>query len=239
VNCAAFTAVDKAETEKEACFRLNAKAPGILADCCQGTGTRMIHISTDYVFDGNSPTPYREDHPTRPQGVYGFSKREGELACLGNPDTIIIRTAWLYSSFGHNFVRTMIRLGQEKDQIYVVYDQVGTPTYAGDLAEVILKIIQQADADKSRWKPGIYHFSDEGVCSWYDFALAIHQVYGIKSRVIPVESADFVTLAKRPAYSVLNKSKIREAFNLTIPHWLESLKKCIEIIKSTDEYGKQ
>jgi dTDP-4-dehydrorhamnose reductase len=239
INCAAFTAVDKAEVEKEACFRLNGKAPGILAAGCQTSGTRLIHISTDYVFDGNSPTPYREDHPTFPQGVYGASKREGEQACLKNPETVIIRTSWLYSSFGHNFVRTMIRLGQEKDQIHVVYDQVGTPTYARDLAEAILTIIRLTGKDPERWHPGIYHFSDEGVCSWYDFALAIHQLYGIKSTVIPVESSCFITLARRPAFSVLNKSKIKETFNLTIPHWLDSLKKCIEIIKSTDTYGKK
>jgi dTDP-4-dehydrorhamnose reductase len=233
IHCAAYTGVDKAEQDQESCFQLNAAAPGIMAAACKNFSARLVHISTDYVFDGTSSIPYTEDHPANPQGVYGLSKRDGELACLENPETVIIRTSWLYSSFGHNFVKTMIRLGGEKDQLNVVFDQVGTPTYAGDLASAILAIISQAADDPRKWRPGIYHYSNEGVCSWYDFALAIHNLAGIKCSIIPVETKDFITLAKRPGYSVLNKSKIKSTFNLTIPYWLESLKKCITIIKST------
>jgi dTDP-4-dehydrorhamnose reductase len=233
VHCAAYTAVDKAEQDQEACFRLNALAPGIISEACRRISAKMIHISTDYVFDGTSSVPYAENHPTNPQGVYGLSKREGELACMKNQETVIIRTSWLYSSFGHNFVKTMMRLGRERDQLNVVFDQIGSPTYAGDLAEAILLVISQAIPDSGRWIPGIYHFSDEGVCSWYDFALAILDKSGIHCRVNPVESKDFITLAKRPAYSVLNKYKIKTTYNLIIPHWLESLTKCTEIIKSS------
>jgi dTDP-4-dehydrorhamnose reductase len=233
IHCAAYTGVDKAEQEKEACFRLNALAPSIISAACKNVSARMIHISTDYVFDGTAGIPYTEDHPTNPQGVYGLSKRDGELACLENPETVIIRTSWLYSSFGLNFLKTIIQLGREKDQLNVVYDQVGTPTYAGDLASAILTIIFQTIRDPGGWKPGIYHYSNEGVCSWYDFALAILEKSGIKCRVNPVETKDFVTLARRPGYSVLNKSKIKKTYGLTIPHWQESLRKCIDIIKSS------
>jgi dTDP-4-dehydrorhamnose reductase len=233
IHCAAYTGVDKAELDKETCFRLNALAPGIMAAACKNFSARLIHISTDYVFDGTAGIPYTEDHPANPQGVYGLSKRDGELACQENPETVIIRTSWLYSSFGQNFVKTMIRLGRERDHLNVVYDQVGTPTYASDLASAILSIISQTIIDPGKWTPGIYHYSNEGVCSWYDFALAIHELSGIKCSVNPVETKDFVTLAKRPGYSVLNKSKIKSTYNLIIPYWLESLKKCIEIIKSS------
>jgi len=231
INCAAYTAVDKAEQDKELCFRLNAGAPAILAAACGRSGSGLIHISTDYVFDGTSSVPYKEDDPVNPQGNYGASKREGELACLENPDTLIIRTSWLYSSFGHNFVKTILRLGRDKDQLNVVFDQVGTPTYAADLASAIMAIISQSAEEHGEWKPGIYHYSNEGVCSWYDFALAILRTGGIKCRVYPVESKDFVTLAKRPGYSVLNKSKIKNSFHLTIPHWQDSLERCMRKLK--------
>jgi dTDP-4-dehydrorhamnose reductase len=233
IHCAAYTGVDKAEQDQESCFLLNAVAPGIMAIACKNFSARLVHISTDYVFDGTSAIPYTEDHPANPQGVYGLSKRDGELACLENPDSVIIRTSWLYSSFGQNFVKTMIRLGREKDHLNVVYDQVGTPTYAGDLASAILSIITKTIIDPQMWIPGIYHYSNEGVCSWYDFALTIHNFSGINCIVNPVETKDFVTLAKRPGYSVLNKTKIKSTFNLTIPYWMESLKKCIEIIISS------
>ena len=173
INCAAFTAVDKAEQEKEACFRLNSLAPAILADACLATGARLIHFSSDYVFDGTSSVPYTESDPVNPMGVYGLSKREGELACLRNPGALIIRTSWLYSSFGHNFVKTIVRLGKERDHLNVVFDQVGTPTYAGDLARAVLDIIHLSAGDREHWKPGIYHYSNEGVASWFDFAWEI------------------------------------------------------------------
>jgi dTDP-4-dehydrorhamnose reductase len=233
IHCAAYTGVDKAEQDKESCFRLNAVAPGIMADACKNFSSRLVHISTDYVFDGTASIPYTEDHPANPQGVYGLSKRDGELACMENPESVIIRTSWLYSSFGQNFVKTMIRLGNEREHLNVVCDQVGTPTYARDLASAILTIISQTISDPKKWNPGIYHYSNEGVCSWYDFAMAIHEISGIKCRINPVETKDFLTLAKRPGYSVLNKSKIKSTFNLSIPYWQESLKKCIEIIKSS------
>jgi dTDP-4-dehydrorhamnose reductase len=233
IHCAAYTGVDKAEQDKEACFRLNALAPGIVAAACKDFSARMIHISTDYVFDGTASVPYTEDHPTNPQSIYGLSKRDGELACMKNPETVIVRTSWLYSSFGQNFVKTMIRLGHEKEHLNVVRDQVGTPTYARDLASVILSIISQSSVDPGKWKAGIYHYSNEGVCNWFDFALAIHELAGINCSIHPIETKDFVTLAKRPVYSVLNKSRIKSTYNLTIPHWLESLKKCMDIIKSS------
>ena len=227
INCAAYTAVDRAEQDPEAAMELNARAPLLLARRCLHSGTRLIHISTDYVFDGSHSTPYTEDDPVSPLGVYGRTKREGEVNCLVNPETIIIRTSWLYSRFGSNFVRTMLRLGNEKEHLKVVFDQTGTPTCAEDLAGAILRIIANADADPASWKPGIYHYSNEGVCSWYDFALAIHRFAGISCAVEPVESKDFVTLAARPHFSVLNKSKIKMVYGLKIPYWLDSLEKTV------------
>jgi len=231
VNCAAYTAVDKAEQDQEACYSLNAVAPGIIAGNCRHFSARFIQLSTDYVFDGTHCTPYSEDDPVNPQGVYGVTKREGELSCLADPEVIIIRTSWLYSTFGNNFVKTMLRLGREKDQLNVVFDQVGTPTYAADLAAAVLKIISLSADNRECWKPGIYHYSNEGACSWYDFANVIHHLAGIGCKLFPVETKDFVTLAKRPAYSVLNKSRIKETFGLTIPWWMDSLNVCMQSIK--------
>ncbi len=227
VNCAAYTAVDRAEQEPEAAMELNARAPLLLARRCLLSGTRLIHISTDYVFDGSHSTPYSEDDPVSPLGVYGRTKREGEVNCLLNPETIIIRTSWLYSRFGNSFVKTMLRRGKEKEHLKVVFDQTGTPTCAEDLAGAILQIIAKAEEDPSSWEPGIYHYSNEGVCSWYDFALAIHRIAKISCAVEPVESKDFVTLATRPHFSVLNKSKIKTVFGLKIPYWLDSLEKTV------------
>lgn len=233
INCAAFTAVDQAEEETESCRRLNALAPGIIAECCRKISARLIHISTDYVYDGRASYPYTEDCPVNPLGVYGSTKREGEIACLAFTDPVIIRTSWLYSSFGKNFVKTMIRLGREKEELKVVFDQIGTPTYARDLAVTIFTIIRAASLNQAMWKPGIYHYSNEGVCSWYDFAVAVHRFAGIRCNVIPVLSKDFVTLAQRPNYSVLNKAKIKTCFNIQIPHWMESLDACMKILNST------
>lgn len=232
VNCAAYTAVDRAEEEPDMALELNARAPLLLARRCLATGTRLMHISTDYVFDGSSSRPYTEDDPVSPLGVYGRTKREGEVNCLLHPQSVILRTSWLYSRFGGNFVKTMLRLGREKSTLKVVFDQIGSPTCAADLAGVILLLIDRAGSDPSAWVPGIYHYSNEGVCSWYDFTLAIHRAAGISCCVDPVESKDFVTLAARPHYSVLNKAKIKSVFGLKIPHWLESLEKTVpEILK--------
>lgn len=221
INCAAYTAVDKAETDKELAEKINVLGPKNLAM----TGIPLIHVSTDYVFDGTACRPYQEDDKTNPQSVYGITKLTGEKAVMEAASTaIIIRTAWLYSSFGNNFVKTMRRLGGERTELKVVFDQVGTPTYARDLAEAIVAILPQL---KSGMKE-IYHFSDEGVCSWYDFAVEIMKESGLKCQVLPIESKDYPTPAKRPSYSVLNKAKIKRDFGLRINHWKESLLSCLK-----------
>lgn len=233
VNCAAYTAVDKAEEDPENAFRLNSRGPENLARASAAVHARMIHISTDYVFDGTSCRPYHEKDLPNPSGVYGFTKLQGEqLAVAADSSVVIIRTSWLYSSFGNNFVKTMLRLGLERDSLKVVFDQVGTPTYAGDLAAAIVHILNLAFNDISNWKPGIYHYSNEGVCSWYDFAAEIHRKAGISCHLTPVESKDFPTLAKRPSYSVLNKEKIKSTYHLQIPWWRSSLEKCIDLIQN-------
>jgi len=223
VNCAAYTAVDKAEDNQALCRLLNAVAPGYLASAIGKKGGWMIQVSTDYVFDGTNHTPYREDEPTCPNSVYGETKLEGEKAvqqACGN--SMIIRTAWLYSTFGNNFVKTMIRLGKEKTELGVIFDQIGTPTYARDLAVAIFAAINQGV------KPGIYHFSNEGVISWYDFTKAIHRIAGITGcKVRPLHTAEYPTPANRPHYSVLDKTKIKQAYGLDIPYWEESLAECI------------
>jgi dTDP-4-dehydrorhamnose reductase len=243
INCAAYTAVDKAETEKEQAFLINAGAAGILATACKENQSRLIHISTDYVFDGTAMTPYQVDSPTKPQGVYGASKLEGErLAMQNDPDTIIIRTAWVYSEFGKNFVKTMLRLMNEKEEINVVSDQIGSPTYAADLAEIILQIVSylptpEPITNKSELPvpgtaphAGIYHFSNEGIISWYDFALAIKELSGSTCKVNPIPTSQYPTPAKRPAYSVLDKTRIQQAFDVEIKDWKKSLAVCMEKI---------
>lgn len=223
INCAAYTAVDKAEAEKEQAFTINGDAPGILAAACKRVKARLIHISTDYVFDGQSATPLKEDDPTGPISIYGASKLKGEqLARQQNEDTVIIRTSWVYSEFGHNFVKTMIRLMREKERISVVDDQVGSPTYAADLAAVILHIIS-----RDKFVPGIYHYSNEGHTSWYDFALAIKELTASPCSVTPIATAQYPTPARRPHYSLLNKSLIKTTYDITIPHWRESLVRCL------------
>lgn len=221
VNCAAYTAVDKAESDEEKAYAINAVGPANLAQA----GVPLIHVSTDYVFDGASCRPYVEDDVPNPATVYGRTKLAGEKHVLENADTaLVIRTAWLYSSFGNNFVKTMLRLGAERDSLNVVFDQVGTPTYARDLAAAIVKIMPQLKPGMK----GVYHFSDEGVCSWYDFAVRIMDKAGQPCRVKPIESVDYPTLAKRPFYSVLNKGKIKAAFGVDIPHWEKSLDDCLK-----------
>ncbi len=221
VNCAAYTAVDKAESDEEKAYAINAVGPANLAQA----GVPLIHVSTDYVFDGASCRPYVEDDVPNPATVYGRTKLAGEKHVLENADTaLVIRTAWLYSSFGNNFVKTMLRLGAERDSLNVVFDQVGTPTYARDLAAAIVKIMPQLKPGMK----GVYHFSDEGVCSWYDFAARIMDKAGLPCRVKPIESVDYPTPAKRPFYSVLNKGKIKAAFGVDIPHWEKSLDDCLK-----------
>jgi dTDP-4-dehydrorhamnose reductase len=229
INCAAYTAVDKAEDDAELCEKINATAVKNLGIAAAEAGAGIIHVSTDYVFDGTSCRPYTEDMPTKPCSVYGKTKLKGEKNLLkACPNAIIIRTAWLYSPFGNNFVKTMIKLGSERESLNVIFDQVGTPTYALDLADAILKAMDQT-IDTDHEKGGVYHFSNEGVCSWYDFTIKIHEIAGIKTcKVNPIETKDYPTKAARPHYSVLNKSKIKQTFNITIPHWEASLKDCIK-----------
>ncbi len=224
MNCAAFTAVDKAESNVDLCRLLNATAPAYLASAMEQRNGWFIQISTDYVFDGTNHKPYTEDEPTCPDSVYGSTKLEGEQQALRLcSKTMIIRTAWLYSPFGNNFVKTMIRLGKEKQQLGVIFDQIGTPTYAADLANVIMTAINKGIV------PGIYHFSNEGVTSWYDFTKAIHRIADITScQVSPLHTAEYPTPASRPHYSVLDKTKIKDTYNIEIPYWEESLAKCIE-----------
>ena len=230
VNCAAYTAVDKAETNKELCTSLNTVAPAYLAAAVEKRGGWMIQISTDYVFNGKSYRPYREDDTPSPDSVYGSTKLAGELGVLKFcKRTMIIRTAWLYSTFGNNFVKTMIRLGKEKEELGVIFDQIGTPTYAADLAAAIMTAINKGIV------PGVYHFSNEGVISWYDFTKAIHRIAGITScHVRPLHTSEYPTPANRPAYSVLDKSKIKQTFGIEIPYWEESLEKCIRLLLSAD-----
>ena len=224
VNCAAYTAVDKAEDNEQLCTLLNAEAPAYLAAAIGRRKGWMIQISTDYVFDGTQHTPYTEEADTCPNSVYGKTKLVGEFNVQKFcPQSMIIRTAWLYSSFGNNFVKTMIRLGKEKPELGVIFDQIGTPTYARDLAVAIFTAIEKGIV------PGIYHFSNEGVISWYDFTKAIHRIAGITScHVRPLHTSEYPTPAKRPHYSVLDKTKIKQTYALEIPYWEESLVECVK-----------
>ena len=221
VNCAAYTAVDRAETEIKEAYLVNA----IGAENIALTGCQVIHISTDYVFDGHGYLPYQCDETTSPETIYGKSKKAGEEAVLNLAEqAVVIRTAWLYSSFGNNFVKTIYRLGTEREQLTVVADQIGSPTYTIDLAQAIVKILPQINRENK----GIYHFTNEGVCSWYDFATVIIKLANLSTKVIPVSSTEYKTIAKRPFYSVLDKSKIKKVFHLQIPHWMESLELCLK-----------
>lgn len=229
VNCAAYTAVDKAENDVNTAEKVNAEAPRILGKYSKNTGAKIIHVSTDYVFDGSASKPYIETDSVNPQSIYGKTKLQGEKNCIAeNTKTVIIRTSWLYSAFGNNFVKTMLRLAGERDRLNVVFDQVGTPTYAADLAKAILSVIDLTEKEPERFVPGIYHYSNEGVASWFDFAKAVFEISGVKCIVSPVRSVEFPTPAKRPEFSVLDKSKIKTAFGITIPYWKDSLKTCIE-----------
>lgn len=226
VNCAAYTAVDKAEDDAALCFKINADAVRNIGEVARENSLKVVHISTDYVFDGTNYMPYIEDQLVCPSSVYGKSKLAGENALFESCDqVVVIRTAWLYSSFGNNFVKTMMKLGTKSDFINVIYDQIGTPTYAADLANAILQVLSHES-----FVPGIYHFSDEGVCSWYDFTKSIHRIAGITCNVHPIETKDYPARTPRPHYSVLNKAKIKSTYGIVIPHWEESLVKCIEIL---------
>lgn len=224
INCAAYTAVDKAEEQKELCTTLNTVAPSYLAAAVEKRGGSMIQISTDYVFDGTHSTPYVETDTPAPNSVYGCTKLAGELGVTKFcKKSIVIRTAWLYSTFGNNFVKTMLRLGRERKELGVVADQIGSPTYAADLAAAIMTIVEKGV------KPGVYHYTNEGVASWYDFTKAIHRMAGIKDcNVKPIHTSDYPTAATRPAYSVLDKKKITDDYQLTVPHWEEALQRCMD-----------
>lgn len=223
INCAAYTAVDKAESNEALCHTLNATAPGYLAAAMGKRGGWMVHVSTDYVFDGTKHTPYSETDPTCPDSVYGRTKLEGEQLVRQHCErAMIVRTAWLYSIFGNNFVKTMIRLGKEKTELGVIFDQIGTPTYARDIAVAIMTAVEKGII------PGIYHFSNEGVTSWYDFTKAIHRIAGISGcHVRPIHTEEYPTPARRPHYSVLDKTKIKATYNIEVPYWEESLAECI------------
>jgi dTDP-4-dehydrorhamnose reductase len=233
INCAAYNQVDKAESDYQNALLVNGTAVKNIADALKDSTCRFIHISTDYVFDGTSNTPYFDSSTPNPVSAYGKSKLEGEKAALTHYGSMVIRTSWLYSSFGNNFVKTIIRLANEKDSVRVVSDQTGSPTYALDLAEAIMQIVSGVIRNQLAFNSGIYSYSNEGVCSWYDFALAIIEEAELKCEVIPVSTSEYPVAAKRPAYSVMNKSKIKENYNLTIPHWRTSLKRCIKVLKNS------
>jgi dTDP-4-dehydrorhamnose reductase len=228
INCAAYTAVDLAESQPDKAYAVNSGIPLLLGKICSDSGTRLIHISTDYVYNGKQWTPHTEDESPAPVSVYAKSKAEGEMTLRNNPLALIIRTSWLYYKSGNNFLRTMIRLSAEKKEIGVVTDQTGTPTYAADLADAVLKIIDFSE--NNGFFPGIYNYSNEGVCSWYDFAVEIMQHTGSSCRVNPIRTTEYPLPAYRPEYSVLDKKKIKTVFGLAIPYWRTSMQKAIQEI---------
>lgn len=228
INCAAYTAVDKAEEEVELAFSINATAVKLLAKACSAHDVMLVHFSTDYVFDGNASKPYKETDETNPVNLYGESKLEGErLALQHNENTCIIRTSWVYSSFGKNFVRTMVRLMKEKESLGVVADQVGSPTYAADLALIVLEMITK----KVNVTPGIFHYCNAGIISWFQFATAIKEATQSSCNINPIQTNEYPTPAKRPAYSALDTNKIQSALGITIPNWKDSLYRCIDLMK--------
>jgi len=231
VNCAAYTQVDKAETEPDKALLINAGAVKNITEVIKGSECRFIHISSDYVYDGNTYVPYKESVSANPLSAYGESKLAGEKYALLHPGSMIIRTSWLYSSFGNNFVKTILKRGAEKGSLDVVFDQTGTPTYAADLAGAIMSIISGVIRNQIAMNSGIYNYSNEGVCSWYDFACEIIKESGVDCQVNPVLSSQFKQVAHRPAYSVLDKTKIKETYGLSIPHWRISMIKCIKLLK--------
>lgn len=226
INCAAYTAVDKAESDHEKAFLINGDATGTLASACWHYNTKFIHISTDYVFNGKGTHPYTEDEEVDPVNTYGASKLKGEeLAVRQNPHSTIIRTSWVYSYYGSNFVKTMMRLMRERSSLNVVNDQKGSPTYAADLAKALIEIVKSGN-----WIPGIYNYCNQGIITWFDFALAIKELTASSCNIVPISASEFPTAAKRPGYSVLNTQKIRSAYNISIPGWEGSLAKCIQLL---------
>lgn len=231
LNCAAYTAVDQAEEQQELANAINHLAVKQLAEIAQRDAMILFHISTDYVFDGTSHQPYQENDAINPQNCYGASKLKGEQAIqVIAPEAIIVRTSWVYSEYGNNFVKTMLRLGRERERLNVIFDQIGTPTYATDLAQMLIKMIDTCNSDQALFqqqKVTLYHYSNEGVCSWYDFAKAIFELSNTRCSVLPIETKDYPTAAKRPYYSVLNKAKIKQDYQLCIPYWKDSLRVCL------------
>jgi dTDP-4-dehydrorhamnose reductase len=229
INCAAHTAVDKAESEPELADQINHLAVKQLAELARKHNTKLIHISTDYVFNGTQYRPYVETDDVAPQSVYGETKLKGEQALLTTMpnNALIIRTSWVYSEYGNNFVKTMLRLGKERDALNVIFDQVGTPTYAHDLAQAIMAIVNSESFNKTTFSSKIYHYSNEGVCSWYDIAKTIFELSNVSCDVSPIETKDYPTPATRPNYSLLNKAKIKQSYKITIPYWKDSLKQCL------------
>jgi dTDP-4-dehydrorhamnose reductase len=241
INCGAYTAVDKAESDIELATLINTKAPEYVAKACARKNIPLIHYSTDYVYHNQQNTPFIETDATSPKGVYAQTKLAGSLAALAaHQQTMVIRTSWVYSPFGHNFVKTMLRLGRERDTLNIVFDQIGTPTYACDLAKATLDILNQTLV-KDEVEPlhGFFHYSNEGICSWYDFALAIFELTGIACQVHPIRSSEYPTPARRPAFSVLDKQKIKTTFQVSIPHWRASLAKCLDRIKMEEKEKTQ
>jgi len=231
INAAAYTAVDKAESEFKIATKINVEGVTNIARLATNYKLHLIHISTDYVFDGKSNLPYNEDSLPNPLNVYGKTKYKSEIEALRHPETIVIRTSWLYSTFGNNFVKTILKRAKEKDEIKVVYDQVGSPTYAEDLARAILSIINENINRKNFFKRGIYHFTNQGLCSWYDFAYEIISYFNLPCKVIPILTEEYPTPAKRPAYSVLDCKKYKETFEQEIPYWRDSLHRCLSTLK--------
>jgi dTDP-4-dehydrorhamnose reductase len=228
INCAAYTAVDKAESDRDKAYLINEAGAGYLAEAAAQSGAKFVHISTDFIFDGSHSTPIEEDDTAAPLSVYGASKLAGEIAVMNaNSDSIIFRTSWVYSSFGGNFVKTMLRLCTEREKLSVIFDQTGTPTYARDLAQAILDTL---DTARDKNISGVYHYSNEGVASWYDFAIAIRDIAGLKTKIIPIETSEYPTPAIRPKYSVLNKKKVKDTFGIEIPYWRDSLVACMTLI---------
>ena len=226
INCAAYTAVDKAESNHEEAFLINGDATGTLASACHLYHTKFIHISTDYVFNGRGTQPYTEDEDVDPVNTYGASKLRGEkLAIKQNPQSVVIRTSWVYSRYGNNFVKTMMRLMKEKSSLSVINDQKGSPTYAADLAKALIEIIRGVN-----WIPGIYNYCNQGIISWFDFAMAIKGLTNSSCEIVPIPASEFLTAAKRPGYSVLDTKKIRSVYNISISGWEEGLAKCIQLL---------
>lgn len=236
INCAAYTSVDKAESEPELADQVNHLAVKKLAEIAKQQQTKLIHISTDYVFNGQQYRPYIETDKVQPQGVYGLSKLIGEQVLLESMpnNSLIIRTSWLYSESGNNFVKTMLKLGRERDALNVIFDQVGTPTYAYDLAQAIMAIASSDLFDHTDFTSDVYHYSNEGVCSWYDFAKAIFEFSNIQCDVSPIETKDYPTAATRPHYSLLNKAKIKQTYDMPIPYWKDSLQQCLNALQEKE-----